>query len=76
MGSRFGRGSHAADRAEEAAIEGQFPLPSDADQGLDDTEMQDKSREESGENDSPFRLSVILMSLYRRCPDLRKGEGE
>ena len=24
----------------------------------------------------PFPLLVILMSLYRRCPGLRKGEGE
>jgi hypothetical protein len=70
------RNREAADRAEEAVVEERFPLPSDADRGLDDTEMQDKSREKSGENDSPSRLSAVLMSLYRRCPDLRKGEGE
>lgn len=44
----------AGERNREAA--GQFPLPSDADQRLDDTETQDEGREDNGENDASISV--------------------
>jgi hypothetical protein len=59
--------------SEEAAIEGQFPLPSDADQGLDDTETQDEGREENGENDSLISVAGDTNVIVQEMPRPEEG---